>query len=206
MHNKLKDYISGISGIDINAISEERTLILMPLKDYIKEKVSRGLSVNLTFICTHNSRRSHFGQVWAQIAAKHFGVKYVQTFSGGTEATACNPRTINALERAGCMILSDEKSVNPLYSISYADESPVLKAFSKVFDDKENPQENFVAIMTCDSANEQCPLISGADLRLPVLYNDPKVSDDTVSEENTYDERCKQIATEMFWVFSDLSE
>lgn len=201
MHSKLEVYTRRI---DIKGISDERMLILTPLKVFIKEKVSKGLAVNLTFICTHNSRRSHFGQVWAQIAAKHFGVRDVHSFSGGTEATACNPRTIKALVRAGCLIVSEEEGINPMYSISFADDSSVLRVFSKVFDDKENPQENFVAIMTCDSANERCPVISGADLRLPILYDDPKVTDDMPNEEKTYDERCKQIATEMFWMFSDL--
>ena len=202
MHSKLNTYLNKIN---IKDISEERRLVLTPLRNFVKDKVSKGDPVKLTFICTHNSRRSHFGQVWAKIAAEYFGVKRVYTFSGGTEATACNPRTIKALERAGCMIGVEGKKGNPVYSISYAADEPALVAFSKLFSDIENPQENFAAIMTCDSANEQCPVISGADVRLPILYIDPKVSDDTPSEVNTYNERCRQIATEMFWVFRDLT-
>ena len=196
---KLKSFIQSL---DFNSISAERKAILTPLRTFIQMRISNEEDISLTFICTHNSRRSHFGQVWAMVAAEHFGVKNIKTFSGGTQATACNIRTITALTRAGFEINSNGSNENPTYAILYNHQKAPIKAFSKVFDSPENPNENFAAIMTCDSANDNCPFIPGALVRIPILYIDPKVSDDSEREIETYDERCYQIAMEMFWVFS----
>ena len=46
--------------------------------------------IQLMFVCTHNSRRSHISQQRAQASAAYLNVDNVQTFSGGTEATAFN--------------------------------------------------------------------------------------------------------------------
>jgi arsenate reductase len=196
----LKTYILSL---DFNSISEERKMIMMRLRNYIK---TNNGDINLTFICTHNSRRSHFGQVWAMVAADYYGWANVKTFSGGTEATACNIRTIRALKRAGLKISSKDKKENPTYSVFYNVNKAPIEAFSKVFNAPVNPIGNFAVIMTCDSANDNCPFIPGTLVRIPILYIDPKVSDDTDKEIETYDARCRQIATEMFWVFKDLQK
>jgi arsenate reductase len=190
--------------LDLNDVSAERQAILRPLVDYIKAKTNSQQPINLTFICTHNSRRSHFGQVWAQVAAAYFGIENVHSFSGGTEATACNPRTIAAFERTGLKVTKTTESENPVYEISFdASMAPVV-AFSKVYDQAPNPSQGFAAIMTCDHAEANCPFIPGAERRLPIMYVDPKVSDDTPEEAATYDARCRQIATEMKWVFANI--
>lgn len=190
--------------LNLNEVPTERQAILWPLVDYINAKIKNQQSVNLTFICTHNSRRSHLGQVWAQVAATYFEVENMQSFSGGTEATACNPRTIAAFERAGLKVTKTTDSENPVYKISFDDATEPIIAFSKVFDQNPNPQSGFAAIMTCDHAEANCPFIPGAEKRLPIMYIDPKISDDTPEETATYDARCKQIATEMKWVFGNL--
>ena len=77
---------------------------------------------------------------------------------------------------------------------------PVI-AFSKVYDAPVNPSEGFVAVMTCTQADEDCPYIPGAALRVALPYDDPKASDGSTAEAATYDERCRQIATEMFYLF-----
>lgn len=188
--------------LNLNDVSAERQTVLQPLADYIKVKIASQQPINLTFICTHNSRRSHLGQVWAQVAAAFFGIENVYCFSGGTETTACNPRTIAALERAGLEVIKITDSENPVYEISFDDSTKPVIAFSKVYDQAPNPTQGFAAIMTCDHAEANCPFIPGAEKRLPILYIDPKVSDDTPEESATYDARCRQIATEMKWVFA----
>jgi arsenate reductase (thioredoxin) len=197
----LKTYLDNL---DLAEITAERQAILQPLVDYIKAKTELQQPINLTFICTHNSRRSHLGQVWAQVAAAYFGVENVHCFSGGTETTACNPRTIAALQRAGLHIVKTTDTDNPTYEISYDEASLPVIAFSKVYDQAPNPSSSFAAIMTCDHAEANCPYIPGAEKRLPIMYIDPKVSDDTPEETATYDARCRQIATEMKWVFGKL--
>ncbi len=198
MISQVKTYFETL---DLNDISAERQGVLQQLVEYIKEKINSQQPINLTFICTHNSRRSHLGQVWAQVAAAYFGIENVCCFSGGTETTACNPRTIAAFERAGLKITKTTESENPVYEISFDDSSQPIIAFSKVYDQAPNPSQNFAAIMTCDHAEANCPFIPGAEKRLSIMYIDPKVSDDTPEERATYDARCQQIATEMKWVF-----
>lgn len=201
MISQVKTYFESLNLAEITA---ERQAVLRPLADYIKAKTEAQQPINLTFICTHNSRRSHLGQVWAQVAAAYFGVKDAYCFSGGTETTACNPRTIAAFERAGLKVTKTTESDNPVYEISFDDLSQPINAFSKVYDQAPNPERGFAAIMTCDHAEANCPYIPGAEKRLPIMYIDPKVSDDTPEETATYDARCRQIATEMKWVFGQL--
>lgn len=201
MITAVKDYFESL---DLNEVSTERQAVLQPLADYIKSKIASQQRINLTFICTHNSRRSHLGQVWAQVAVAYFRVKNVYCFSGGTEATACNPRTIAAFQRAGLEVVQTTESENPVYEISFDNSTKPIIAFSKVYDQASNPNRGFAAIMTCDHAEANCPFISGAEKRLPIMYIDPKTSDDTPEESATYDARCRQIATEIKWAFINL--
>ncbi|HRD39757.1 MAG TPA: protein-tyrosine-phosphatase, partial [Bacteroidia bacterium] len=99
--------------------------------------------IHLIYVCTHNSRRSHFGQVWAQVAADYYQIENVSTFSGGTEATAFNPNAINALKRVGFKIESSDLSVNPLYQVFYSESTKPCLCFSKVYNHPDNPQAHF---------------------------------------------------------------
>ena len=194
------------SSIDrtINAfgsIPEARKEILARIAEYVRERRSKHQEVNLTYICTHNSRRSHMAQLWAKVASVYYGID-VNTFSGGTEVTAFNPRAVAALKRAGFKIFTESDSSNPIYSVYYSDnESPQL-AWSKKYQDESNPQKDFAAIMTCSSADKNCPIVFGANARIAIPYEDPKVADNTEAEIKRYDERSHQIATEMMYCFS----
>ena len=186
---------------EFSLISEERKAVLEELARHIGSKQERNQPVRLNFICTHNSRRSHLGQIWASVAAFHYSVERVATYSGGTEATAFNPNAVAALMRAGLSIRKGEGN-NPKYSVQYAGEVEPLICFSKTFDDPFNPSSDFAAIMTCSDADEACPSVPGADFRIAVKYLDPKISDDTPDQESIYDERCVEIAREMLYTFS----
>ncbi|MFO0939156.1 MAG: protein-tyrosine-phosphatase [Pirellulales bacterium] len=186
-----------------DSISEQRKSELAIVANYIQRQAKKGLRSKLTFICTHNSRRSHLSQVWAAVAASYFGLANVETFSGGTEATAFNPRSVAALKRCGLKILADDdQSSNPRYSVFYTDSISPLFCFSKVFNESPNPTENYCAIMTCSQADDACPVVMGCDLRVPIRYEDPKVADDTPAESQRYDERSEQICTEMLYMMS----
>lgn len=197
---ELKRYIASFLSEEPR-IGEDRRRALLRIARYVEAGLEQGGPVNLTFICTHNSRRSHFGQIWAAAAAAWYGVEGVHTFSGGTEATAFNPRAVAAAERAGFRI-EKPGGDNPRYRVSFADGGPESVCFSKKYDDPFNPQNNFAAVMTCSEADENCPFIPGASLRVSIPYVDPKEADDTPEETDRYDERCRQIAEEMFFVFS----
>lgn len=187
---------------DFSSIPDKRKEKLERLGAYIRSEIDSGQVAQLTFICTHNSRRSHFGQIWAKIAATHLGFgDKVETYSGGTEATAFNPRAVAAMERAGVEI-QGSKGANPTYTLYYAEGVEPIRCISKTYDDPQNPNKNFAAVMTCSQADEACPFIPGADWRVAIPYEDPKVSDGSPEEAATYDERCKQIATEMLYAMS----
>lgn len=190
---------------EIDEISAERQSVLMSLSDFISGKIDSGQPSRLIFICTHNSRRSHMAQLWAQVAAVVFSVPDVETFSGGTEATAFNPRAVGALRRAGFLIDFFTDGKNPTYEVSYETEMEPMHVFSKVFGHAPNPEEDFAAVMTCSSADAACPIVEGATERIVIPYDDPKAHDCTENEAEKYDERCTQIAREMLWVFSKVN-
>ena len=187
---------------EFNEIPEDRRQELAALAAYIRKTREAGAAVKLTFICTHNSRRSHLSQIWAAVAAIRYGLSDVRTFSGGTEATAFNPRAVAALRRAGLGIVSKDKGENPNYLVTYARQGPPLDCFSKVYSDPPNPQSDFCAVMVCSSADRGCPTVAGAAHRVAIPYEDPKVADGTDQEESKYDERCAQICREFLYAFS----
>jgi len=183
------------------SISSGRREILSKLAHYIQQKTAQQMPINLVYICTHNSRRSHFGQIWAAVAAAYFGIPNVETFSGGTEATAFHPNAIQALRTTGFQIVQEDQLVNPRYTVRFGDQESVT-CFSKVYNDSVNPSHAFVAIMTCSDAEENCPFIPGVELRIGTTYDDPKAFDGTPQESAAYTERSTQIAVETLFVFS----
>lgn len=201
--SKLNSYIDNLA-TQFDKIPNERKELLLELTNYIKAERENNNSIKLTFICTHNSRRSHLSQIWAQKAAEYYQVDNVECYSGGTEETAFNYRAVKALQKNGFIIEKQDESENPVYLVKYANEKEPLKAFSKKFIDKFNPQENFCAIMTCNHADENCPIVLGAKDRIPISYDDPKDFDGTELEEQKYDERSEEIAREMLFVFSNV--
>lgn len=196
-------------GIYLEYIDEEYKDISTARKDQlnelakgIKESLKSGETVDMIFICTHNSRRSHMAQIWAQVAAEYYGFDNITSYSGGTEATAFNPRAVKSMKNAGFSIQTIENGNNPIYEVNYSRKNKPIKAFSKKYSDDFNPQENFIAVMVCSDADEACPLVMGASHRYAIPYNDPKEYDNTDLEEAKYAERCRDIAREMMYVFS----
>lgn len=187
-------------------ISSERKLLLENFANYIELKLSNKEKINLNFICTHNSRRSHMCQIWAQTAAEYYGIASVYCFSGGTEATAFNPRAVEAARNAGFIIESESESNNPIYLVHFSNNKDPLKCFSKIYNDDFNPHEKFAAIMTCNNADENCPIVFGSEARFPIRYDDPKEFDDTELESEKYKERFEQIGIEMIYVFSQINK
>ncbi|MEX1135727.1 MAG: protein-tyrosine-phosphatase, partial [Balneolales bacterium] len=176
-------------------IPKERQGTLQELIGYIQKKKDTGEPVQLNFICTHNSRRSQFAQIWAQTIACKVGLD-ILSYSGGVEVTAFNERAIAAIERAGFRVMKEE-GANPEVKVMFSDEASAIIAFSKIYDDPTNPDRGFAAIMTCSHADENCPFIPGAEARIPLNYEDPKEYDGTGEEAKKYDERSLQIASEM---------
>lgn len=195
---------SVIADFNFENIAAMRKIILQPLIDFIQNKVSNQQEIRLNFICTHNSRRSHLTQVWAQTAAVHFHIENVFCYSGGTEATALFPVVSKTLEQSGFKIKTIAAGNNPIYAIKYGENEHPIIGFSKTYDDAFNPQSQFAAILTCSQADGSCPYIAGAEKRIPITFEDPKAFDITPQQAEKYQESSLQIATEMCYVFSQI--
>lgn len=203
LFQKLEDVVSSLN---VDSISKERKETLQPLIDFIQATTNNNNTIRLNFICTHNSRRSHLSQVWAQVMAHHFKVSNVYCYSGGTEATALFPMVAKTLINAGFHIQKTSEEKNPVYSIKFAsNEHPVI-GFSKTYDDDFNPSSEYAAIMTCSHADEGCPIVSGAEKRFPITFEDPKAFDNTPQQAEKYEERSLQIATELKYIFSKINQ
>ncbi|AXG68772.1 protein ArsC [Kordia sp. SMS9] len=190
---------------NFDSIPSDRKAQLETLSAYIQQKYNDQKTPKLIVICTHNSRRSHLGQLWLAAAADYYKLPAIETFSGGTEATAFHPNAVNAVARIGFKISQLVEAENPIYKILWKEQQYPYHAFSKRFEEPPNPTQAFAAIMVCTEADEGCPLVSGTDFRIALPYEDPKAFDKTPKETEKYDERCQQIGTEMLYVMSKVS-
>lgn len=197
MFSSIKNYLEDLDKI-CKPIEDERKSKL----DQLAKIINQSSSKDLIFICTHNSRRSHFAQIWMHIISEYLGHnKKVKSYSGGTEATALNPRTAQALSRIGFEI-QVSAGANPLFQIRYDKVLSPIEAFSKVYSHPSNPQSDFIAIMTCNEASEACPIVTGAAIKFNLSYKDPKTADDSTMEVASYDASCAEIAQEILYLGS----
>lgn len=185
-------------------ISDVRKIELNNLMHCIQQKRTASRSIRLNFICTHNSRRSHLAQIWAQTMAFYFNIQQVSCYSGGTERTALFYKVIDTLQQQGFEVSQLSEGVNPVYAVKFDINEPPVIGFSKKYDDGFNPANGFIAIMTCSSADAGCPFVPGAESRFSIKYEDPKMYDVTELMDQKYEERSLEIAREMWYVFSRL--
>ena len=201
MNPQVTLYISKLNPADLN---QERKAILQPLVAFLQKSTATKESIRLNFICTHNSRRSHLSQIWAQTMAHYFGIDRVSCYSSGTEATTVYPKIIETLQAVGFEISTIQAATNSVYAIKFdANEAPII-GFSKTIDAPFNPQSEFAAIMTCTQADLGCPFVAGASARISLPFEDPKAFDNSPDVLVHYEARSRQIATELFYVFSQL--
>ncbi len=187
-------------------IPPERKAVIRQLARFIESRISSGQPALLNFICTHNSRRSHIAQIWAQAAALYYGLDNVRTYSGGTEATAFNSAAVTAMQAAGFGISMKSQGPNPIYEVRFSTAAPTLSVFSKAYDHPSNPGKDFAAIMTCSHADQNCPIIAGSAARIALPYDDPKDFDNTPQAPAKYMERVHQIGREILFACSIVSK
>lgn len=185
--------------------SEERKNLLRKIANSIEVVYKLDKIVRLNYICTHNSRRSQLGQIWSYFAADHFDLN-IHSYSGGTEVSAFHKNTVKTLQEVGFIFKIKEFShQNPVYDISFENATKSTVGFSKIYDNPTNESPYF-AITTCDSADENCPFIPEALKRFHLPYTDPKFSDDTERQQEVYLATNKQIAAELFYLFSEVKK
>jgi arsenate reductase len=198
------EILKNIESFSDQNIQAERKFALQKLVEHINKKRKNDEPIRLNFICTHNSRRSHLAQIWAQAMAYYFGLKNVSCYSGGTEATAMFPMVVETLIHQGFHFQKLSSSENPIYAVKYSQDEPAIICFSKTYNNDFNPKSNFSAIMTCDHADENCPIVQGAETRFPIQYGDPKLYDGMAIQSEKYAERSLEIGEEMWWVFKSI--
>ena len=178
------------------------------IAQWLAMRLKSGATADLIFVCTHNSRRSHMSQLWAQAAALRQGLD-IQTYSAGTETTAFNPRAVRALKTHGFQIDESNEVLeggNIVYEVDFGEGLPTVRNFSKKISHDSNPTESFGAVMVCSSVDKSCPFVPGADLRVAIPYIDPKLSDGTDAETTTYLAKSEEIGREMVWLMARTAE
>ena len=187
------------------AISEDRKKLLLKIAEAVAKEYSKKEIVHLNFICTHNSRRSQLGQVWSFYAAHYYKLN-IEAFSGGTEVTAFYRNTVKTLQKSGFTFqLLNFSHQNPTYEISFNGTHKSTLGFSKLYNHPGN-MEPFMAITTCDSADANCPFIPTALERFHLPFVDPKASDGTKLQTETYLKTNQQIAAEIHFIFSEIKK
>lgn len=177
------------------------------LARWIAANYRPGNPLHITVVCTGNSRRSILGSSMGNLAAAYYGMPEIRFHSGGTAPTAFNSRTVTALKAIGFEVeptgreaaRGEPKTANPIYRVAWGEGFEVLE-FSKHYGDASNPQEGFAALMVCSEADEGCPFVKGATLRLSMPYLDPKIYDEGAYESAKYAERRDDIGRLMLSV------
>ena len=187
--------------LEKHLITETRKQELEKFAATIQDAKTEFGKAEITVICTHNSRRSHLGQVMLKAAAAYKQIDGIQIYSGGTEATAFNPRMVLALQSAGFRINQLDTSENPKYYIPISDSDFSLDIFySKRYNESYNPQKDFIALLVCSQAETACPYVEGAFKRISLPYDDPKDFDGTEKEAEAYNVKIREIGREMLYV------
>lgn len=156
----------------------------------------------LIFVCTHNSRRSIFGQVWATVLANYYEIP-LESYSGGTEVTSINDNALTCLSHLGFVVQKTQKTGNPIVEVRYGN-SNIIRCFSKLYNDAENPSKNFFAVMLCEHAAENCPFIPNALKRFNLTYPDPKQFDGTPHQDGEYKKVALKVGQELSFLMRQL--
>jgi arsenate reductase (thioredoxin) len=170
------------------------------LVTWIATNYQSGKPLSVIVVCTGNSRRSILGSTMGNIAAAYNGMPDICFYSGGTAPSAFNSRTVATLKEIGVEIEPSGKEAprgssgeaNPIYRIRWGTGLEALE-FSKLYSDAHNPQSGFVAIMVCNQADAECPVVKGAGQRISAPYADPKEYDGADFEAAKYAERRDEI-------------
>lgn len=196
---------------EFDQINEDRLIELEFVASQIVQHQKNAGHTDVIFICTHNSRRSQLAQLWLRAACTYYNIENIQTYSGGTEATAFNKRMIDAITRFGFTVKKTNETYegsddNFVYHANLGDdENDTTPLFSKKYDHSINPSTDFIAIMVCSQADKDCPFVPGASSRIALPYVDPKIHDGTDEEKIAYDNKVREIGREILYIAKRIS-
>ena len=201
--SELRKYIQSTAQQAV-LIEEERKQNLLQIAEVISRSLKKGNDVNIMAICTHNSRRSQLMEVWIRVGCIFLNRSDIRSFSGGTEATAFNPRMVHALKSKGFPLITIEEGENPHFVLDLDTPTSNQRLFSKKYSHTFNPQKDYIALMVCDHADQNCPIVFGASERLALKYKDPKEYDDTPNEEQAYLDKVDEIGREVLFLLQSI--
>ncbi len=143
---------------------------------------------------------SHF---LAAVFTDYFNIE-LNIYSGGTEITAVHENVLNVFRRID-VPFNMQGSKNPKIEIGIS-KNKNITLFSKKYNNKINPTSGFIAIMTCDDAYENCPVVYGAQKKVALVYEDPKVFDTRPNPTDYYIDRFDEIGREMWYLIKGVKE
>ncbi len=189
---------------EFRKIPEDRRYRLNEIVYFLEEQQERKAPWQVTFISTNQSSVSHMTQVWSKVAAFYFGMAKYQSFSAGIKPEPISTNTILAMEKAGFIVYKTEVGGMDVYRVKYSYNLEPIVVFPKKLNYVKNPFDNFMAVFVDENADMNTQNIKGTYNRLLLNYNDPVGYSGSGLEDQIYDKSCKQIAVEMFYVFSQL--
>jgi len=201
INNKILNFILKLN---TSKISTSRLKALDLLIREVRINLNKSISVQLNFICIHNSRRSQFSQIWSETLAYYYDYKNISSFSGGTEITEVYDGVITSLSKTGFNILKNNKKPNPTYSIDFGESKKKVAVYSKLFNCDLNPKSDFIAIMNCSSADKNCPFVAGASKNISMPFDDPKLYDGSDKEMFYYNKTNIEIATSIKYLYINI--
>lgn len=191
-------------------IESEHLQSINQLSDWIAKNWTPDSTLHVLITCTGNSRRSILGASMGNLAAAYYGFDNIRFHSGGTIPSAFNKRTIATLKEIGFQIeptgdeaeRGDSKTPNLIYLVKWGKGLEAVE-FSKRYNVKTNPQSDFSAIMVCSEADQECPTVPGASLRISMTFIDPKLYDEGAFEKSKYAERRDDIGRNFLAVMAN---
>lgn len=186
------------SAMTINEIKPKRMEKLDVIARMIKKDVQHKGLANVVFVCTHNSRRSQFAEVALSLCLRELNMEQIETYSCGTEETRIAQPVVDLLKTYDMEVSEEVDKENPIVSLDY--EGWSKKLFSKTYEYKGFEDKEFVAVMVCDDAAENCPFVPRFVNRIPHSYIDPKRADGTDLQEKRYSQTFSLILQEMMYL------
>ena len=202
MNSALREYSNKLLK-SFDKIPEHRKEELNKIARIIEEHLAENSHLDIVVICTHNSRRSQLAEIWIEVGCEWMNISRIHSYSGGTEATAFNERMVYAVRNAGIDLITISEGDNPRYMRKEKGKNKVY--FSKKYDHPVNPKKDYMALMVCDDADQNCPVVSGMRYRISLPFIDPKKDDDTPMEKLSYASKVEEIGREMVYLISKIT-
>lgn len=189
---------------EFRKIPEDRRYRLNEIVYYLEEQEEQRAPWQLTFISTNQTSVSHMTQVWSKVAAFYFGMEKFQSFSAGIKPESISINAILSMEKAGFIVYKTNVGGMDVYRVKYSYNLDPIVIFPKKLNHVKNPYDNFMAVFVDENADMNIQNIKGTYNRLLLTYTDPLGYSGSAIEAQVYDDSCRKIAVEMFYVFSQL--